>query len=139
MEFDNFENIKWKIIDEKLNKAPFLETRDNKKKVKYLDLSLSFDTETTSTYLDNGVREKFAFMYVWQFGIDGYYCYGRTWEQFIMLCKHIQKVLDLGYRKRVIIFIHNLSFEFQFFRKYFKWVSVFATRSRNPIKALTSY
>ena len=139
MEFDNFENIKWKIIDEKLNKAPFLETRDNKKKVKYLDLSLSFDTETTSTYLDNGVREKFAFMYVWQFGIDGYYCYGRTWEQFITLCKHIQKVLDLGYRKRVIIFIHNLSFEFQFFRKYFKWVSVFATRSRNPIKALTNY
>ena len=139
MEFDNFDNIKWNIIDEKLNKAPFLETRDNKKKVKYLDLSLSFDTETTSTYLDNGVREKFAFMYVWQFGIDGYYCYGRTWEQFIQLCKHIQKVLDLGYRKRVIIFIHNLSFEFQFFRKYFKWVSVFATRSRNPIKALTSF
>ena len=138
MEFDNFDNIKWKIIDEKLCKAPFLETRDNKKKVKYLDLSLSFDTETTSTYLDTGVREKFAFMYVWQFGIDGYYCYGRTWEQFITLCKHIQKVLDLGYRKRVIIFIHNLSFEFQFFRKYFKWVSVFATRSRNPIKALTS-
>lgn len=139
MEFDNFDSIKWEIIDEKLCKAPFLETRDKKKKVKYLDLSLSFDTETTSTYLDNGVHEKFAFMYVWQFGIDGYYCYGRTWEQFVTLCKHIQNTLSLGYRKRVIIFIHNLSFEFQFFRKYFKWISVFATRSRNPIKALTTY
>lgn len=42
-------------------------------------------------------------------------------------------------RTRLIIFIHNFSFEFQFLRKYFKWLSVFATASRNPIKALTSY
>lgn len=139
MKFDNFENIDWSIIDEKLKKASFLETKDKKKKIEYLDLSLSFDTETTSTYLDNEVREKFAFMYVWQFGISGYYCFGRTWEQFLKLCKHIQKVLDLSFRKRVIIFIHNLSFEFQFFRKYFDWQEVFATRSRNPIKALTSF
>lgn len=140
MEFDSFDKIKWNIIDKKLKKASFLETRDNRKKVQYLDLSLSFDTETTSTYIDNeGIKDKFAYMYVWQFGIDGYYCYGRTWEQFLSLCKHIQTVLDLGFRKRVIIYIHNLSFEFQFFRKYFNWVSVFANRSRNPIKALTSF
>lgn len=140
MEFDSFEKIKWNVIDDKLKQASFVETRQGRKKIKYLDLSLSFDTETTSTYIDNdGKKDKFAFMYVWQFGIDGYYCYGRTWEQFLKLCSYIQNKLDLGFRKRVIIFIHNLSFEFQFFRKYFKWLSVFATSSRNPIKALTSY
>lgn len=139
LEFDSFNEIKWNIIDKKLNSANFITTTSKRKKVKYLDLSLSFDTETTSTYTTNEPREKFAYMYVWQFGIAGYYCYGRTWNEFLQLCKHLQKTLGLNDRKRLIIFIHNLSFEFQFFRKYFKWVSVFATSSRNPIKALTSY
>ena len=139
LEFDSFNKIKWNIIDKKLNSANFITTTSKRKKVKYLDLSISFDTETTSTYTTNEPREKFAYMYVWQFGIDGYYCYGRTWSEFLQLCKHLQKTLGLNERRRLIIFIHNLSFEFQFFRKYFKWVSVFATSSRNPIKALTSY
>ncbi len=139
MEFDCFDEIKWNVIDKKLKNANFITTTSKRKKIKYLNLSLSFDTETTSTMTTNEPREKFAFMYVWQFGIDDYYCHGRTWEEFIQLCEHLQKTLGLNERKRLIIFIHNLSFEFQFFRKYFKWVSVFATRSRNPIKALTSY
>lgn len=140
MQFDNFNNIQWDVIHKKLSNAKFITIKENKKNVKYLDLSLSFDTETTSTYIEpNGIKEKFAFMYVWQFGIEGYYCYGRTWEEFIQLCKFIQSSLNLNDKKRVIIYIHNLSFEFQFFRKYFVWLNVFATRSRTPIKALTSY
>ena len=140
MQFDNFNNIQWDAIHKKLSNAKFITIKENKENVQYLDLSLSFDTETTSTYIEpNGIKEKFAFMYVWQFGIDGYYCYGRTWEEFIHLCKFIQSSLNLNDKRRVIIFIHNLSFEFQFFRKYFDWLNVFATRSRNPIKALTSY
>ena len=140
MQFDNFNNIQWDTIHKKLSNAKFITIKENKKDVQYLDLSLSFDTETTSTYIEpNGIKEKFAFMYVWQFGIDGYYCYGRTWEEFIHLCKFIQSSLNLNDKKRVIIYIHNLSFEFQFFRKYFVWLNVFATRSRNPIKALTLY
>lgn len=139
LEFDSFDEIKWDVIDKKLKSANFITTTSKRKKTKYLNLSLSFDTETTSTFTTNEPREKFAFMYVWQFGIDGYYCYGRTWEEFLQLCEHLQKTLGLNERKRLIIFIHNLSFEFQFFRKYFKWLSVFATASRNPVKALTSY
>ena len=140
MQFDNFNNIQWDTIHKKLSNAKFITIKENKEDVQYLDLSLSFDTETTSTYIEpNGIKEKFAFMYVWQFGIDGYYCYGRTWEEFVHLCKFIQSSLNLNDKKRVIIFIHNLSFEFQFFRKYFDWLNVFATRSRNPIKALTTY
>lgn len=140
MQFDNFNNIQWNTIHDKLSNAKFITIKENKDDVQYLDLSLSFDTETTSTYIEpNGIKEKFAFMYVWQFGVDGYYCYGRTWEEFIHLCKFIQSSLNLNDKKRVIIYIHNLSFEFQFFRKYFDWLNVFATRSRNPIKALSSY
>lgn len=134
MQFDDFNNINWKKIKGKLIHNKFVSA--GRKQGKVLDLSLSFDTETTS-YKDEN-EEKFAFMYVWQFGIDGYYCYGRTWKQFKQLLKFISDTLHLNKDKRVIIYIHNLSFEFQFFRKYFKWFNVFATDNRNPIKAITT-
>lgn len=132
MQFDSFINIRWDVIKNKLKKAKFV--GGGYKQGKVLDLSLSFDTETTNIKIKD---DKFAFMYVWQFGIDGYYCYGRTWDEFIKLTNFISKTLNLNKDKRVIIYIHNLSFEFQFFRKYFKWSSVFATDNRNPIKAIT--
>lgn len=134
MQFDDFLNIKWDLLKQKLNKAEAV--RSSKKQPLYLNISSAFDTETTSMYQG---KEKFAFMYVWQFALDGYYCYGRTWEQFLTLCIFLQKYGKLNKDRRLIIYIHNLSFEFQFFRKYFKWVDVFATDKREPIKALTSF
>src|SRR5699024_3867762 len=116
MQFDSFNKINYDLIKEKLNNAKVV--RLNKKQPSYIVISASFDTETTSTYIND---EKFAFMYVWQFGIAGYYCYGRTWGQFLVFCRRSQQIADLSDDKRLIIYIHNLSFEFQFFRKYFKW------------------
>ena len=81
MQFDSFNKINYDLIKEKLNNAKVV--RLSKKQPSYIDISASFDTETTSTYMND---EKFAFMYVWQFGIDGYYCYGRTWGQFLVFC-----------------------------------------------------
>ena len=135
LQFDNFENIKWDVIQDKLKKAKKVK-KQGKHNPYYLDISVSFDTETTSTYV-NG--EKFAYMYVWQFGIDGYYCYGRTWQQWLKMMSFLQKAGDLNKDKRLIIFIHNLSFEFQFFRKYIPWINIFAKQEREPIKALSSF
>lgn len=135
IEFNDFKNIKWNVIKEKIKNAK--QVRKSEKQPYYLDISSSFDTETTSTYINDGLN-KFAFMYVWQFGIDGYYCYGRTWEEFVTFCKKLQEYGSLNKKKRLIIYIHNFAFEFQFMRHYFDWSSVFATDKRNPIKALTS-
>ena len=83
MDFDSFNNIKWEVIKQKLNNAKTVKSTRRNDGV-YYDISVSFDTETTSMY--KGVpKEKFSFMYVWQFGIDGYYCYGRHWSEFIKL------------------------------------------------------
>lgn len=108
------------------------------KRVSYVNVECAFDIETTNaTY--NG--EKLAFMYCWQWGIqDKEHIYlGRTWEQFIDLCKQLQQRFDLSESKRIICYVHNLGFEFQFMRKYFEWVNVFAVDERKPIKALCSY
>lgn len=80
---------------------------------------------------------KRALMYVWQMAINGTTIIGRTWEQFIELLNKISNYLNLGPDKRLIIWVHNLSFEFQFLKDYFKWSKVFAISTRKPIYALT--
>ncbi len=110
----------------------------DKEKYQYINIPCAFDIETTSTYV-NG--EKFAFMYEWTFGIKdkNYICYGRTWEEFILLCEKLNAYFQLSETRFLVCYIHNMSFEFQFMRKYFDWLSLFAVDDRKPIKALCTY
>lgn len=96
----------------------------------------SFDIETSSFYVDD---VKQVCMYVWQFNLNGLICIGRTWDDFIRMLGLLQKVLFLSEKNRLCCYIHNLSYEFQFFRKWFTWLSIFSTDIRNPIKALCTY
>jgi len=134
VEFVNYNKVDFDKIKNMLINCKQVQSK--KKSPKYYDISVSFDTETTSTYVHG---KKFGFMYIWQFGINGYYFYGRTWSSFINLCKKLQKFGKLNKKHRLIIFVHNFSYEFQFIRKYFTWLSVFSTDKRYPVKALTSY
>lgn len=81
--------------------------------------------------------EKVAIMYVWQFGIFGACIVGRTWKEFITMLNVISSELDLNENKRLLVYVHNLSFEFAFISRHFKWNKVFATAPREPIYALT--
>ena len=107
------------------------------KKIEYLNIESAFDIETSSIYVGS---EKSAFMYIWMFGI-GYgepVYYGRTWEEFQELTDTLCDTLQLNRDKRLVIYVHNLSYEFQFMRKYFDWLQVFAISERKPIKAVTT-
>ena len=119
-----------------LNKIEYSIIRTNKK-VEYINCSAGFDIETTSTYIEN---EKVAYMYLYSMGIDngGNIWHGRTWEQFIKDCKRLSEHFKLNEHRRLVVYVHNLGFEFQFFRKYFDWVDVFSVSERKPLKALTS-
>lgn len=134
--FINVENIDYEKLDNLLSSFSFVKKNNRKTTERLVNAACSFDTETTSTYIGN---EKVAFTYFWQLGLtDSFYCYGRTWEQFVNLCEHISNTLQLNDGQRLVIYVHNLAFEFQFMRKYFDWDNVFSTKERNPIKALTS-
>ena len=76
-------------------------------------------------------------MYEWSFCIYGYVIIGRTWEEFIELYKGLSNRLNTSLNNRLIIYVHNLSYEFQFIRKRFEWESVFSLKERKPIKATT--
>lgn len=112
-----------------------IKTVKNNKKLTYYNIECSFDIETNSTYHKG---EKVAFMYIWAFGIADLKIYGRTWEEFQSLMELFSDIFELHKDKRIICYIHNFSFEFQFMRKYFEWTEVFAISERKPIKALTS-
>lgn len=105
-----------------------------KNKIAYYNIPCAFDIETSSFY-DRGA--KVAIMYVWQISINGHIMIGRTWPEFISLCDSLTGLLGLSESKRLIIYVHNLGYEFQFMRKYFKWVKVFSQSIRKPIYAVT--
>src|SRR5678815_4140881 len=113
-------------------------TIKNNKKIEYINLPCGFDIETTSTTHDGA---KVAFMYIWAIGIGhgGPIYYGRTWGEFTDLCATLQDALELYEDRRLVVYVHNLGYEFQFMRKYFKWLEVFAVAERKPLKALCSY
>lgn len=114
------------------NKKPFIEKIKNNKGVEYYNISAGFDIETSSFYI-NG--EKRACMYIWQFGIGDIVTYGRTWDEFVVFIKVLSKILDLTDETVLIVYVHNLPYEFQFIRKWFDWSKVFFLDERKPVYA----
>lgn len=100
----------------------------NNKRI-YKDLLCAFDIETTND------RESLqAFMYVWQFQINDVTVMGRTWNEFITFLERIKD--ELKSEEYIVIFVHNLSFEFQFLRGIYNFnkEEVFAIDSRKVLK-----
>lgn len=110
------------------------------KKTKYFNVPCSFDIETTSFFRStgNGEQEKVAIMYEWTFGIYGAVIVGREWSEFVSMLSVIASELNLTEEKRLCVYVHNLSYEFQFMRKWFEWAKVFSIDNRKPIYALTT-
>lgn len=101
--------------------------RNNERK--YKDLICAFDIETT-----NDDETHNAFMYVWQAQIGDYTVMGRTWEEYILFLQRIAE--RLKHDEYMVIFVHNLSFEFQFLRGIYEFTNeeVFAIDSRKVLK-----
>lgn len=102
--------------------------------IKYANIPIAFDTETTSFY-DHG--EKRACMYVWMLCIYGITIVGRTWQEFLLCIDKIVNYFECDHEKRLVIYVHNLGYDFSFFYPYFKWTAVFANAPVKPIYALT--
>ena len=110
----------------------------------YDDNIYSFDIETTSVFYDGTKIFKFdynlsnedyscfeplGYMYIWQFSINENVIFGRTWNEFIeFLTALTQKSYGI-----IIIYVHNLAFEFQFLRNVINDFEVFARQNRHPI------
>jgi len=123
-------------------------------KRKFYDTTIyTFDIETTSyLILDDKIfkasdylnltkddQERCSFqslMYIWQLSINNVVYYGRTWQELKSFIEEIQEHTrdERGNYTKKYIFVHNLSYEFQFLRNIFNFSEVFSRKSRKVIK-----
>ena len=73
---------------------------------------------------------KCSCMYIWMVGINDVIYYGRTWNEL----KDFLYKITMYIPEKKIIFIHNLSFEFQYLYSVFETENVFARKSHKVIK-----
>ena len=102
--------------------------------IRYLNTANGFDIETSS--FRDADNEKRATMYIWMMGIDGQIVYGRTWGEFQWFLSYIKEKYELGFHKRMIIYVHNLGYEFQFLINHVSISNTFSRRLHHPIKTL---
>lgn len=107
-----------------------------------LNAPCAFDIETTSfegavSFPTGDDIAAVGTMYEWTLGINFRVIYGRTWEEFESAIKYIVDYMGLSESRRMVIYVRNLAFEFQWICKKFRWASVFAYKARKPIYART--
>ena len=99
---------------------------------------MTFDIETSKIPKDNEGHYE-AFMYVWQICIEGNVVFGRRWEELQEFMEKVVNAYKLSEEERIVVYVHNLSFEFQFIQDYFKFTHVFAMASRSILTAKTEH
>ena len=95
---------------------------NNKRKCEeYLQTFGVFDIETTTIYKGHApdwIVAPWAFMYHWQMDVGGYIIVGRTWEEWLEFFDRLEEVLQFNGNKQLVIYVHNLGYEFQFMRDF---------------------
>lgn len=101
-----------------------------KMKKSYRDIIITFDIETSLIpFTDH------SHMYIWQMQVGNIgTVFGRTWGEFIRFCAEL--ILDMGENQYIVVYVHNLAFEFQFLAGIYNFSmdEVFAVKSRKVIK-----
>ena len=104
----------------------------------YIDALWTFDIETT-----NLVDIENSFMYIWQLQIDkDITLIGRYWYEFTNFLRDVKRYILMKIparfyeRARLVIYVHNLSFEFQFLKGIYHFTNddVFALNTRKVAK-----
>lgn len=106
-----------------------------KETIEYMNVPAAFDIETTSAMI-NG--QKVSWMYIWMFRIFGKTYYGRTWEQFRQFLVMLIMQFGLNHNKRLIVYIHNMPFDFSFMKSEVIVDEVFATEDHKAIKTVVA-
>lgn len=107
-----------------------------KKKVHYVEHLAAFDIETSS-YMDEG--EKRAVVYSYALMIDDTIHHARSAVEFFPLLEKIAAEMELSLDRRLVIYVHNLAYEWQFIKHYMSWDSAFAIASdRRIVRAVST-
>ena len=103
-------------------------------KTYYINGDFGVDIETTSFYDITGAKRSYPYMFM--VNICGNYIYCRYIHELAEIFQRLKQFYELNTRKRLIMYIHNQSFEFQFFRDICDFKEVF---TRSPLKPMKSF
>jgi len=121
--------------------------KKNKKRKYYCKDILVLDIEVTSAWLENGKVIGYrkhesadywnsliplSLPYIWQFSYNDTVYYGREFEDLFNVLNDLRK--DTEY----IIWVHNLSYEFQFLNNILTWKQVFARSPHKVMKCVSN-
>ena len=122
----------YEVKDYQLHIEEFLQMGKGKHSWKLAVAYCGFDIETTNMIdRENNVKE--AYMYHWQFSFTDIVIYGRKWKEFKYLINKIEKVNGFRNNVKLVVWVSNLSFEFQFIRKWLHVTRLFAKEERQPL------
>lgn len=96
---------------------------------------IEYDKNLSDDFYNN--CKKGSCVYIWQFSIDEVIYYGREFNELYNFILDVNKdIIKITPKSQMIIYVHNLSYEFSFLRGLpFKWGNVFARTLRKPMKA----
>lgn len=130
-----YNNNKYSYIKYQDFNEVMLPKRKTYKQSEFLDIGCGFDIETSKI-----PDEKLSFMYVWQFGINKLTIIGRTWDEFVELLDRLSTFYELSKKTKLLVFVHNFSFEFSFIKRWLEWdpKTLFTMDKRKIVKATTT-
>ena len=101
---------------------------DFKNRTCYYNLPCAFDIETTN--INDDPKNRMAFPYHMQLMIGSTFITCRTIDQLGQVFSKLQQNYGLNSKKRLLIYVHNLPFEFQFIRCYFHFTDCHSKSQR---------
>lgn len=113
-------------------KIPLINIKKSKKY--YVNYVATFDIETSKIEKSNDEYE--GFLYHWQFCINGIVIFGRDWLEFAKLIYYLKEELLLSNDKKLVVYVHNLSYEFHFLYNLFYVSDVFCIDKRKVLKCI---
>lgn len=120
-------------ISEYKNSTTFTKVNGKRSTEYFADFG-TIDTEVTTVPVgeDNGV----GLLYIWMVCLFGkYFIHGRTLDELKELVRYLYKELGIGYKKRLVLYCHNLEYDWQFINPIFKKFEYFATDKRAVLYA----
>lgn len=106
------------------------------KKRSYVGDFMTMDIETSTIGRSTATPVAFAYsiaVYIKE------KCYlMRTWEQYIEFISNLADVMQLNKYVRLVCYVHNLPYEFQFMRNFMHITEVFATSKRKVVKCFSN-
>lgn len=125
---------KWDYVSY-LNHRPLVKRREGnpggKDARRIVESVIAFDIETSNVGKDQSA------MYVWMLQFDEVNptIVGRTWHEFLNVLNTLRDITE-AFGKKLVIWVHNLSYEFQFLRTIYNFdaTEVFAVRQRKVLK-----